>query len=292
MERIAKNYFKSIEQKALTLWGITVNKVYLGPSSLQIFLPAPCNHNCLFCVTNATGEKRVPNDALTYADLLRIIDDVVKLGTKTLIFLSHGEPLLFSELIDVIKYAKFSSQGRLNIRLITNGTLITEEMADFFIKYRIGLRFSIHAATSDTWVKIHNPDKNSDFDNLKRIIKKIADSNKCEVAILHVINKLNLCEIEEMCLLPIELNVREISFGRFHYFPEFRLTNIEAEKVAQILSSIAPVLSKHKIKHNIESYINYVLKPDTGFSENESLYSRNRCYAGWFFSNIEPSGNL
>lgn len=116
-----------------------------------------CNLNCAYCHFH-TPEKA---DCLSEAEMnvYTILDnikqhinkydiEVFKLG-----FVGNGEPLLdYGSLKGYIEYiSDYLLSGRIAAYTITNGTLITEKMLDFFKEHNVNVGFSI-----DGIPKIHN----------------------------------------------------------------------------------------------------------------------------------------
>ncbi|MEK6647498.1 MAG: radical SAM protein [Candidatus Firestonebacteria bacterium] len=86
-------------------------------------LTRACNLACPHCRASAI-DHRTP-DELTTNECFKVLDSVVAFS-KPLIILSGGEPLIRSDIFDIINYGK---KLGLNIALASNATLITEEIA-------------------------------------------------------------------------------------------------------------------------------------------------------------------
>jgi heme b synthase len=82
-----------------------------------------CNLSCVHCrasATDAPGEGELSTE-----ECLSLIDDILEVG-KPILILSGGEPLLREDLFQLAGYAV---EKGLRVALGTNGTLITEEVA-------------------------------------------------------------------------------------------------------------------------------------------------------------------
>lgn len=81
-----------------------------------------CNINCLHCYRDA-GTRR--SDELTTAEGKKLLNEIAASGFKIMVF-SGGEPLLRSDIFELIRHAK-----GLGLRPVlgTNGTMITPQMA-------------------------------------------------------------------------------------------------------------------------------------------------------------------
>lgn len=89
-----------------------------------------CNLNCTTCANNKLTRPRGFMDIMLYK---RIIDEVAEENPFARVWLDfYGEPLLARyKLYYMIDYAK--KKGLKNININTNGTLITEEMAEMLL---------------------------------------------------------------------------------------------------------------------------------------------------------------
>lgn len=116
-----------------------------------------CNLNCSYCHFH-TPEK-ADHLAGRHMNVFAILDNIVshidKYGIEIfkLGFAGNGEPLLnFDELSGYIKYIdNCLSDGRIAAYTITNGTLVTGEMLEFFKIHKVNVGFSL-----DGIPEIHN----------------------------------------------------------------------------------------------------------------------------------------
>ena len=117
------------------------------PYSGVIELSFRCNHNCVHCyIPQAPKGKE-----LTCREICDILDVVVSEGCLFLL-ITGGEPLIRSDFLDIYKYAK---KKGLIITLFTNGTLITDEIADCFKKWPPDkVEITLHGITKETYEKV------------------------------------------------------------------------------------------------------------------------------------------
>lgn len=115
------------------------------PTNLQIELTTDCNLKCSYCYRNAGEIKK--NNQLKTDKLFKILDSLHNVGLQS-IELTGGEPTLHPDFIEIMNFCakKFAIIG-----LLTNGTLITEELAlkmlDF--KEKMVISISLDAHTSE-----------------------------------------------------------------------------------------------------------------------------------------------
>ena len=89
---------------------------------IDLYVTNKCNLKCDFCSVKAGSYDA----EISLTRIKEIIDEAIKFGLKDL-HLTGGEPTIRKDLEDIIEYAV--SKG-LNVRLITNGTLISKEKLD------------------------------------------------------------------------------------------------------------------------------------------------------------------
>ncbi|MBU0547651.1 MAG: radical SAM protein [Candidatus Omnitrophica bacterium] len=179
-----------------------INFPLVPPDTLQISLTSRCNLKCQMCnvwkVANISEE-------LTLQEIKGILDQCRQWGVKE-VNLCGGEPLLCEICLDVIEYAK--SLG-LTVILTTNGTLITEGLAEKLTQSKLDIiTISLDGARPETHDKIRGQ-----LGAFNKIIQGIAHLNNCaqtkkpvKVLILTLSNY-NLDELEEYFYLARKLSI-------------------------------------------------------------------------------------
>ncbi len=97
---------------------------------IDLYVTNKCNLKCKFCSVKAGSY----NDEIPLPKIKEIIDEAVKYGLQDL-HITGGEPTTRKDLNEIIEYAV---SKKLNVRLITNGTLLTKDKLDSL--YDHGLR--------------------------------------------------------------------------------------------------------------------------------------------------------
>jgi len=121
------------------------------PLACQWEITCRCNLRCVMCYTDCFNRPEKIRDELTTAEILRIMDELAEAGCVELA-LTGGEPLARSDFFDIYEHAK--AKGFL-VTLFTNGTLITEEIADRLASlppHRIEI--SLHGITEQTFERV------------------------------------------------------------------------------------------------------------------------------------------
>jgi MoaA/NifB/PqqE/SkfB family radical SAM enzyme len=109
-------------------FGVKLQKIGRFAMGGTIEITPRCNLKCVHCYV---AHCNWPHDILTFDEICKIIDDLVKQGCLWISF-TGGEPLLRPDFIDIYTYAK---KKGLFVVLLTNGTLITPEIADYLSIY-------------------------------------------------------------------------------------------------------------------------------------------------------------
>ena len=101
--------------------------LFRSPVYVQVAITPGCNLRCRMCqvVNTWRGQPQ-----LTLAEVTRIADNLVSLGVGYVV-ITGGEPFTRSDLPEVVKI--FSTRG-FDLRLQTNGTLTTPELADRLVE--------------------------------------------------------------------------------------------------------------------------------------------------------------
>jgi radical SAM protein with 4Fe4S-binding SPASM domain len=122
------------------------------PFSGSIEITERCNLHCLHCFINrSAGDNEAKERELTYQELCKIIDQIVDKGCLWLL-LTGGEPSIRPDFLDIYTYAK--KKGLL-ITLFTNGTMITQRIADYLAEWRpFSIEITLYGATKETYESI------------------------------------------------------------------------------------------------------------------------------------------
>lgn len=132
-------------------------------NGINIKITNKCNCDCEFCIEKGglITEER-PVEALIDATNLLDFESVLVLG---------GEPLLYPHLEQYLQGIKNK-----RIYLTTNGTLLTDDMAEMLSKYLAAINISIHHYTELKNRQVYkNPNYN--FDNIRSAIKIFNKNN-------------------------------------------------------------------------------------------------------------------
>jgi radical SAM protein with 4Fe4S-binding SPASM domain len=122
------------------------------PASGTIELTRRCPLNCQHCYNNLPmGDSEARATELTTDELRRVMDELADAGCLWLLF-TGGEILARADFFEIYTYAK---QKGFFITLFTNGTLVTERVADFFAEWRpFAIEITLYGATRETYERL------------------------------------------------------------------------------------------------------------------------------------------
>jgi len=118
------------------------NEMVPGPKSmpfLTLWVPSACNQNCDYCATEGYKRDAKP---LSRDVLLDVIRQAKKLNVKEVSINGSGEPLLYPGIDDIIK--QIHKDG-ISLRITTNGTAITPELARMLFENEVSLLIKLHS---------------------------------------------------------------------------------------------------------------------------------------------------
>jgi len=119
------------------------------PVTATIEVSHRCSLNCSHCYNNLPmNDEAARRSELSYEELCRIMDEMADAGVLWLLF-SGGEIFARSDFLDIYTYAK--KKGFL-LTLFTNGTLITERVADYLVRWRpFAIEITLYGRTKGTY---------------------------------------------------------------------------------------------------------------------------------------------
>ena len=122
------------------------------PLSGAIEVTRRCPLNCAHCYNNLPlGDPAVQSRELTFREHCRILDEISEAGCLWVLY-TGGEIFVRKDFLDIYTYAK---QKGLLITLFTNGTLITEKVADYLAEWRpFSIEITLYGRTRETYERI------------------------------------------------------------------------------------------------------------------------------------------
>ena len=117
------------------------------PDIVQIESTNLCNAKCVFCPRDEMHRQQGVMDF----DLFRkVVDECAALGITHVRMHNYGEPFLDKQLVEKVRYAK--SKGIQEVGMISNGSLITEEIARGMVEAGLdAINISVDAAGKEVF---------------------------------------------------------------------------------------------------------------------------------------------
>jgi len=280
-----------------------------APFNVELLISSRCNLKCVMCNVwrLAKKDQLIAQKELKLSEYESLLDELSSLGTKSLC-LSGGEPLLKKGVFSIIRKAK---EKGFFVELITNGTLITNEIAQKLLEYKVDLvTVSIDAPTAE----VHDPIRGAKglWEQSTRGLRIISDlrkrskSQKPRLAIDYVVNKLNCRFIPEM----IDLK-RSLGFDEIHLLPIIGRTSAAKELLLEIddLRWLKQNLKSIRHEMQLQNLPTSKLTPISSICDdmegavkgrykildvNLSREAKNEisCFAPWVQATIDPFGNV
>lgn len=110
---------------------------------LKIQLGTNCNYKCSYCIQrDYLNKTRMPTATDLEVFFKKLDDAGIVLADKAKIELWGGEPLVYWKLLRVLLPKLRERWPTYSISMVTNGTLLTEEIVKFFLEHRVHLKIS------------------------------------------------------------------------------------------------------------------------------------------------------
>jgi sulfatase maturation enzyme AslB (radical SAM superfamily) len=145
------------------------------PDIVQIESTNLCNAKCVFCPRDEMHRRQ----GVMEFDLFRkIVDECAALGVTHVRVHNYGEPFLDRQLVEKVRYAK--SRGIAEVGMISNGSLITEEIARGLIDAGLdAINISVDAAGKAVFEATRlNLDYDTVIGNIRTLARLRAESGR------------------------------------------------------------------------------------------------------------------
>lgn len=282
-------------------------RAFTGPEQVVIDPTNRCNLQCVSCwlYSPFLNEDKPRSDwlkrELSKDILMRLIDDLALLQTKKIRFTGGGEPFLYSNLLDVIDYARKKGMA---VALTTNFGMASKNQIQRLIDLGIEeLAISLWAANPDTYQKVHPGTKAAYFETIRENLLYLKEQRNSlpRVTFANVIMNSNYDDFEAMYRFGIECGADAIYFTLAdvfsHQTDQFLLNDNERK---QLLNKALRIKEKNQNERMIEleffdGFIKRLSVPEEEFKRG--LYDKGEvqripCYVGWFFSRILADGSV
>lgn len=242
-----------------------------------------CNLRCAHCYVNeAVGDAEEASRELPLERLLRLVDEIAERGTLYLL-LTGGEVLVRPDFPELYLY---SLRRGLLVTVFTNGTLITDRIADLLAEHPpYNLEISLYGMTRETYEKVTQVP--GSFDKCLAGIERLR-ARGVRFKLKTMALSWNAHEVPAMAEYAHSLGVR----FRFdsHLNPRVDCgANRNSELQLSAERSVALDMSFADKAADLREFSERHLRPDPERGETQFVYN---CGAGQMSFTIDPYGHL
>jgi radical SAM protein with 4Fe4S-binding SPASM domain len=189
-----------------------------------------CPLNCAHCYNNLPmGDADARRREMTTEDHYRLLDEIAEMGCLWLLY-SGGEIFARRDFLDIYTYAK---RKGLIVSLFTNGTMITEAIADYLVEWRpFAIEITLYGATRETYERLTRIP--GSYDRCMRGVQILLD-RKLPLALKTVGVTINKHEVAAMRKIAEDLGV------------EFKFDAMLNPRIDCSASPLAVRLAPHKV---------------------------------------------
>ncbi|MBI4722220.1 MAG: radical SAM protein [Candidatus Stahlbacteria bacterium] len=283
-------------------------RILTGPTGVQLAVSNACNSKCIMCWINSPliHNSNIERLSVTNKKLMdfklaqKCISHLALMGTKNIYFVGLGEPLLNNKLPQIIAFAR--SKG-INCYLTTNGILLNKSKADELINSGLNaISISLHAATPETYKKIHPTFNEKGITHIKEMLNYIHITRQDkfpEIQLNFVISALNVHEIIGMIKYTKECSASYISFipvWTCRDLNSLLLSNQQIKELYTLKKEVDRLSEDYSILTNYDSFLSTL----TAFFNSNAIhdkrtqhfYSTHPCTIGYMFCLILADGNV
>jgi len=284
----------------------------VGPESVMVDFCDTCNMHCLCCFNysplgpcpfNKDQRKRsFPKEMF-----IRLLDACESLGVATINLAGYGEPLMHPDSAELIEEIR---KHHLKAAITTNGSLLTQypEIVNILSSAFV----SVHAGSSEVYTRMHPVDSPG---NWQRVLDgfNLLHSKSIPITIGYVLCSENYQDIgnaielaaeygADIAIQPIQPFIRKEE-GVLEFDPAkkdtLQLTEQHLDELLSMQEGLNRLASAKGVSlYGLDDYLFLAVDrrrgdPDDYVNDTMgSLYDRQPCYIGWFFSRVLMDGSV
>ncbi len=204
---------RKARRRHLVRQSVLLQRPLIGPMEVGLIPTYRCNHGCSFCalpyeVSGHRGE-------MTDEDLTSVVEALAAADCEQVSLTGGGEPLLHPATPAVVEQVRARGMA---CSVCTNGTLVTEQLADRWARLGVHLAVSFNAASEATYRAIHRGAKPAHFQGTLDILTGFANTARSAggegsfVSMNFVVHNANIGEIEAMAELARRVGAAQIQY--------------------------------------------------------------------------------
>lgn len=169
----------------------TTGKI-MAPIHIRIKPTNACNHNCSYCAYRAEGLQLGKDmdlrDSIPRDKMMEIVDDLVSMGVKAVTFSGGGEPFLYRHLLETVHRLE---AGGIKFASLTNGALVTGEVAEFFAHHAQWLRVSLDGWDDRSYAEYRRVKEGEFSQVVDNMIRFKTYGGKCYLSVCLIVDRRN-----------------------------------------------------------------------------------------------------
>lgn len=185
------------------------NSHILYPKEIFIFLTTRCNIRCFICRReNTTGQD------LDFDNIFKL-ERAIK-NASVVDLTGWGEPLLYPKFKEVLQYIYSINTKNTLIRITTNGTMLSSDIAKLLSGHLNKVTISLNAATKETYNRdMQRSDFQQTINNISVFVNNLRDNDRLSLCLHFVAHSENFREIPEFVKLASFLNIPSVTIGNY-----------------------------------------------------------------------------
>ena len=281
----------------------------LPPINFNFLITYRCNLKCNFCYLYENNTVKNKEKEMSFNDVKKIIDEISEF--KPSIYLTGGEPLLYKDIVKVIRYIK---EKGCYCGLFTNGLLLTEKIAEELVDSKLNnICVSIGGSK-----EIHEKARNmhASFEkaiNAVKLMKKAIEKKKSsfpKIGLFCTISKENEGDLYDLLPIAKKLKVDILTYKHLYFSKSSMIkrhnekfrgyfgvnaegiikTGIESANAAKVIEQMKRINKDQSVKKRF--YPNFSLDEVFKYYSDCAYPLRKRCFFPWFSASIKPNGDL
>lgn len=186
----------------------------MGKLTFTIFVTEECNLRCNYCYVKkktSSMDTNTANDCLDFIN--QIVEKEENLENEIRIIYHGGEPLLNFNIIVFLTKELSSNYGtRVSYRITINGTIFSEEIYQFLMKYNFGISISIDGEQKSNDINRYDRNGKSVYQKVMESLKYFS-ANNYEVRVRMTVNELNVGMFADNFIYLYKMGYRTISYA-------------------------------------------------------------------------------
>jgi MoaA/NifB/PqqE/SkfB family radical SAM enzyme len=275
----------------------------LTPKRLEVHVTnGTCNYRCSMCLWHVDNQAKYEGDKeiLSTEDWNKVFKQAAEGGTEVAIFSGGGEPLLRSDLGEVIEHA---NKNGLYTMIYTNGSRLEKLSKDNSRLYKSllnadWLRVSLHSTDDDTYADlVHLPREKKPLSRVVRGMRRLIDDRDrlgkpLKIGIGFVVQHQNFDQVSEIAKLAKELGVDLLNIREDCIDITQNLSLEEREVLYEQLRDIRRDFDNGVYGDMQIDFADTMIAQMNGWEKSPSVETPSECKVHLYRSAIDPYGRV